>query len=250
MRPVFAPEIPEYERRLIRGMPRPLVAADGAPPREPRWGGRATVEGFGTMFLAGALFGFLPIMWCCIVTWGSVTFGLLMEAVMIGIWVAFGFTAFVAVGSVMAAFLGIMIFIFFEEGDDARLAREHHGRYLSTADLPPGSPGHECMLRAQDAIDTITGSRVWDAEWLAGLMDEETLARHEWGIAEGLAVGSPDDLRVQRLEEVAERVRAADTAARDVESGELETDEVLQQRLGAVRTAVTVLASGDNNVPS
>jgi hypothetical protein len=212
-RPAVDPAIPPADRALLTApgaLLTPACRERPAPRRDylPRDPGRrlATVDGAAiglTGAMAIAVFGTVPLAVGVLAlqattAWESASSHyalLLAEAITIVTIVVFGFRVALfgqPTGKVPA--------------DVA--ARAHHGRYLTDDDFD--ARGRLLLRRAQDAIDSVTSSRVCRADFLDRAAVTTALADQEWDIA--VALREQARLRARRAE-IAETGAGPATAA-------------------------------------
>jgi hypothetical protein len=117
-------------------------------------------------------------------------------------------------------------------------ARTHHGRYLTGADFDARS--RVLLRRAQDAVDAVTSSEVYQA----GLLDQHAtcaaLADQEWDIA--LALREQARLRAKRAELSATDAGAVNTDLldRQFQAGQLADSSIADRVAALERYAVEV----------
>lgn len=212
-RPAIDPAIPRADRALLTTPGTVLTPASRArPPRRrdclPRDPARrlATVDG-AAMGLTGAMmiavFGATPLAVGILATQGSTTWEsassryalLLAEIIAVITLVIFGFR----VGR-FGHLTG--------RSPAEEAARNYHGRYLTDQDFDPRS--RVLLRRAQDAVHTVTSSRVCQADLLDQAAVGIALASQEWDIA--TALREQARLRARR-EEASESNAGPATAA-------------------------------------
>jgi len=185
--PVFAPEVPPDDRVKLLKEPGAMIPAAGPVPRP--------VSTFRSA--PGA-------------TLGSLVFVLVIDAVAVALagrvihWILPGAAAGWAFGGV--ALIGVLVFAFMVFGAalspvESNLARAHHGKYLQAADWD--AEAQQLMLRAQDAVRTVSGSEVSRHGLLDGIQNDVVLPEQLWDIGQVL----------QKLTVLRSRHREVDAAA-------------------------------------
>ena len=120
-------------------------------------------------------------------------------------------------------------------------ARTHHGRYLTDHDFD--APSRVLLRRAQDAIDQVTSSEVYQADVLDHAAVGTALAGQEWDIAAALREQARLRARRAELSEIspgpstAALLESQAQTARLAESSTVARVEALERYAGEVRQA-------------
>lgn len=243
-RPTVDPGIPGSERALLTApgtflIPahwnRPVRHRDYLPTDPGRRG--ATIDGAVTGMTAAALtavFGATPLAVGVLIFQGAAgwesalgRYALLLAEI---------------IAIVTSVVLGTRIVRFGQPGGKVpadMAARTYHGRYLTGADFDARS--RVLLRRAQDAVDAVTSSEVYQA----GLLDEGVaLAGQEWDIA--LALREQGRLRARRAELSAANAGAVTTALldRQLQAAEL-ADASVAARVAALERYAAEVREAD-----
>ncbi|MEV5411061.1 hypothetical protein AB0K60_19745 [Thermopolyspora sp. NPDC052614] len=156
--------------------------------------------------------------------------GVLLQAVLIGCWVRYGFAVMFLAGAAVQAVAFVTYLGLSGESRASVLGRRHHGRYLLAADFDP--PYLALMERTWAAVAEILDSRVNEAGLLDEIANRVTLPRQEWEIAQALA----EMTRLSR-----EQQRARDGATPRIEAVLVSQRDALRVAADSIAERVAVL---------
>ncbi|MEU5994761.1 hypothetical protein ABZ806_37780 [Spirillospora sp. NPDC047418] len=209
IRPVVDPSIPVHHRRLLLNA-QDLVPASGEAGTAPRFGGRTRADVF-AMAAFAAVWGFLPaVIGPYFGRWKGLAFGTVLQAGLIWLWLAHGFTVFMVVGVIVEVAAWPILLAGRRESGSEVAARHYHGRYLLDDDF--SNSARQRLHRVQQAIDIVRNSAAQSAGLLDDVANDVMLPQQEWDIATSLAELSRFEQRIDqatRDSRLTGRIRAA-----------------------------------------
>jgi hypothetical protein len=242
IKPVFDPDVPARERRLMAGDPKLLHPASSPPPGPPRWGGRVATDTWFSL-LSATVWGYVPALVGPFYGPVALVAGLALQAALIATWVLYGFAAAFLAGMAVQVVAFLIMLGLSGESPVSKPAREYHGRYLVDADFDSGAA--KLLERTQTAVSAVLNSAVNKAGLLDDIANRVTLPRQEWDIAETLA----EMTRLRREQEGVRRGRVTERITTMLDSHESAmrlATESLAERVSALEDyALRTMAADD-----
>lgn len=195
IRPVMDPSIPAHHRRLLLNA-QGLIPASGKAGTAPRFGGR-TGRDVSDMAVLAAVWGFLPaVIGPYFGRWKGLAFGTALQAGLIWLWLAHGFTVFMVAGVIVEFAAWPILLVGCGESKSEVAARQYHGRYLLDDDFSDSA--QQRLQRVQQAIDIVRDSAAQSAGLLDDVANDVMLPQQEWDIATSLAELSRFEQRIDQ----------------------------------------------------